>query len=89
MTIILLIAGLAIGAVGQALKSLKGIPNEIVVLVLSLLGFGFYMLQAGPPATWWPLPEQWSLNAAAWVAALPGVASGIGHVVPGMKTNSR
>lgn len=88
MNVVLLLAGGAIATIGQWLKSIKNIPTEAVQFALCLVGFAFYFLQAGPPTHWWPLDQKWSEDAAAWVLALPGLASIIG-VHPVMKTDSR
>lgn len=88
MDLITFAGGILAALVGQFLKSKKSIPNEAVQLVLATIGFGLYVLRVGPPFSWWPLTEAWSVNAVAWICALPGLASMMGNH-PALKTDSR
>lgn len=77
-------AGL-LAAFGQWLKSKPQIDNRIAVVLMMLVGLGFYAVPNHPPDTlaeFWPWLDQGKL----WVLALPGLASAIGTFFPGLKT---
>jgi len=88
MQFLLMLAGVAVAALGQFLNAKKSIPTAVVKVALALCGMGFYLIIAQPKA-WLGQPLlDWFDVAFVWALALPGLASFIA-LHPAMKTDSQ
>lgn len=75
--------------IGQFAKSHKNIPTWAINVALLLIGVGWYAGNHGWPEPGFAPVTDWIEAALLSGAALPGVASLIGTIVPQLKTDVR
>ena len=87
MQALVMMAGLILAVVGQGLNSNPKIPSSVVKLSMAVTGVLLYLIVATPAAWTHEAFLAWLDQAVIWAAAIPGFASLVGIIAPGMKTN--
>lgn len=82
-----MMAGLILAVVGQSLNSRPEIPSQIVKLAMAVAGMLLYLIVATPTAATHEAFLAWMDQALLWAMAVPGFASMVGAIAPGMKTS--